>query len=113
MIRAAVLTVVLTLVGTPAATAACLVWCGSPCPPANPHRSATVSTDQDSCERLLVAPPSLREDSRREHSGPSAHSPSTAARSVGLNLEYGGATFVVPREHAPPVHTNSPTVLRI
>ena len=113
MIRAAVITVVLTLVGTPVATAACLIWCGSPCPPDNRHQSATVSTAQDSCGGLFVAPPSLREDNRRDHTSLSAPSVSTAGRSINLNLEHKSAAFMISREHAPPVRTNPPTVLRI
>jgi hypothetical protein len=114
MIRAAVLTVVLTLAGTPVATAACLVWCGgSPCPPAHPQRSATVSADQDSCERLLASVPSIREDSRREHRAPSTHSPAVASRTVTVDLEPRSAAFVVLHEHAPPIHQNPPAVLRL
>lgn len=114
MIRAAALTVVLTLAGTPAATAACLVWCGSPCPQAGPQDRATISTGHDTCEELLVAAPSLREDTRRERQGHSAaHLPFLAARTVSVELERRVVSWVVFREHAPPAHQTPPTVLRL
>jgi hypothetical protein len=113
MLRAAVLTVVLSLAGTPIATAACLVWCGSPCPPTELQRSASVSANQDSCDGLLVSPLSVREDGRRDHRTPSDDSPSIAGRSVNLDLLHRGDVFLVAREHAPPGYQKSLTVLRI
>jgi len=112
MIRAAALTVVLSLAGTPAATAVCLIWCGSSCPVAS-EESATVAADHNSCEGLLVSPPSVREDSRRELPDPSGHVASLPSRPVALDLEHRSAAFVVSSEHSPPAHPKSPTVLRV
>ncbi len=113
MIRVAALTVLLTFAGTPAAMAACLVWCGSPCPPAHSQQRAVMSTGQDSCETLLVAAPSLREDSRREHQRPPDHSSLGTERTALLDFEQRSAAFIVSREHSPPVHQKPPTVLRL
>lgn len=113
MIRIAALTVLLTFAGTPAATAACLVWCGSPCPPAPAQQRGVMATGQDSCETLLVAAPSLREDSRREHQRPPIHLSFGTERTAVLDVEHRSAAFVVAREHAPPVHQKPPIVLRL
>ena len=113
MIRAAALTVVLSLAGTPAATAVCLIWCGSSCPPVGLEESATVSADRNPCEALLVSPPSVREDSRRELADPSGHVAALPSRPVALDLEHRSAAFVVSRDHSPPAHPKSPTVLRV
>ena len=113
MIRATALTVLLTFAGTPVATAACLVWCGAPCTPAHSQQRAAVSTGQDSCDKLFVAAPSLREDGRREQQRPPAHSLFDLTRRAGLDFEHRNTAFVVAREHAPPLHQKPPTVLRI
>jgi hypothetical protein len=113
MIRITALTVLLTFAGTPAATAACLLWCGSPCPPAHSQQHSVMSTGQDSCEKLFVAAPSVREDNRREHQRPSVHSPFDIARTANLNIDHRSVAFVISREHAPPGHPKPPTVLRL
>ena len=113
MIRGTALTVLPTFAGTPVATAACLVWCGAPCTPAHSQQRAVVSTGQDSCEKLFVATPSLREDGRREHPRPAAHSLFDITRTPTLDVEHPNAAFVVAREHAPPLHQKPQTVLRI
>lgn len=113
MIRVAALTVLLTFAGTPVATTACLVWCGSPCPPAHSQQRAVMSKGQDSCETVLVAAPILREDSRREHQRLPLHSSFGTERTALLDFEHRSAAFVVSREHAPPVHQKPPTVLRL
>lgn len=113
MIRITALTVLLTFAGTPAATAACLAWCGAPCPPAHSEQRPSVSTGQDSCEKLFVAAPALREDGRWEHQRTALQSPFDVQRTPTLDFEHRSSAFVLLREHAPPAHTKPPTVLRL
>ena len=111
--RAVALMIVLTFAGTPAATAVCLVWCGSLCPPMPARDEAGISTGQRDCAELLVIAPVLREDTRREAPSSSITLlPSLAAHTAGLPLQRSGASFNLPREHAPPIHQTPPTVLR-
>lgn len=114
MIRVTALTVVLTLAGTPAATAACFVWCSSPCSEPMQQDGPTISASQTSCENLLIGPPILREESRRERQAPSvAQLAGPPVRTSGFDLEYRGVPFLATREHAPPGHQKPPTVLRL
>ena len=111
MSRIAVLAVVLTLAGTPAATAACLVWCGSPCS-SNTADDSAVLTNQNSCDEQLLTAPGLREDSSERMRASVTHPASPSFRAAAY-LEGGGLQLVVSREHAPLDHSKAHTVLRI
>lgn len=112
-IRVAALTVVLTLAGTPAATAACLVWCSSPCPGAMQKDGATISASLMSCDDDLVGAPSLREESRRERQASSIAYTAAPSLKALFKSEGRSVTLLALREHAPPGHSKAPTVLRL
>ena len=114
MIRAAALTIVLTLAGTPAATAACLLWCGSPCPTSMSQSTSGVTGPQ-TCAESLVIPPVLREDSQREKAGRAVAHTDIEFNHAWLSaaLEAGRAARVFAHTEAPPGHQKPPTVLRI
>lgn len=114
MIRAAALTIVLTLAGTPVATAACLLWCGSPCP-TSMAQSANSVTGSRTCAESMVTAPIVREDSQREKTGgAAAHADvefSHASSSTALRA--GRTARVFAHTEPPPDHHKPPTVLRI
>jgi hypothetical protein len=116
MIRAAALTIVLTLAGTPAATAACLLWCGSPCP-TSMHQAAGV-TGPSTCAEALVTAPVLREDSQRERAGRATTHVHVEQVEFGhawfsADIQAGLAARVLAHTKPPPGHQKSPTVLRL
>ncbi len=113
MIRAAALTIVLTLAGTPAATAACILWCGSPCPTSMPP-SAGGATAPRTCAESLVTAPILREDSQRERATHvhAEHAEFSHAWFTA-DVETGRAACVLAHTAPPPGHQKPPTVLRI
>lgn len=113
MIRVAALTVVLTLAGTPAAAAACLVWCSSPCPGAMQKDGPTISASLMFCDDDLVGAPSLREESRRERQPSSIAVAAVPPLKVLFEPESRSVTLLALREHAPPGHPKAPTVLRL
>ena len=114
MIRAAALTIVLTLAGTPAATAACLLWCGSPCP-TSMAQSASSVTGPRTCAESMVTAPVVREDSQRERAGRAiAHVDVALPRGlVSAGLETGRVARVFAHTEPPPGHQKPPTVLRL
>ena len=113
MIRAAALTIVLTLAGTPAATAACIVWCSSPCPASMPNASTGV-TGPRSCAETLVTAPVLREDNRREGSMRTAtHVAVDVPPAFLVDLQSGRVARLWAHSDPPPGHRKPPTVLRI
>ena len=112
MIRLGALAIVLALAGAPAATAACLVWCASPCPEPMTTAGVTISPSQATCGELVLVGPSVREDSRRSYAGSStSHLAVEPQQFVGFAPEYAAADFLISREHAPPIHQKPPTVL--
>ena len=114
MIRVAALTVVLTLAGTPAATAACLIWCSSPCHGSMQKDGAAISASLMYCDDDLVGVPSLREESRRERQGEASSSALPAAPPLkAFKPEGRSLTLLALREHAPPGYLKAPTVLRL
>jgi hypothetical protein len=120
MIRAAALTIVLTLAGTPAATAACLLWCGSPCPTSMPQSSGGVTSPR-TCAESLVTAPVLREDSQRERAGRAmthvdgqhVEHLELSHASFSADAETGRAARVLAHTEPPPGHQKPPTVLRL
>lgn len=112
MIRAAALTVVLILVGSPAATAACLVTCGSSSS-SSVDRDSAILRDQGACDQKLVATPAVREDGSRERvtASPAGSSPLTH-RTARFNVERTALMFAASPEHALLSH-KPPSVLRI
>jgi hypothetical protein len=113
MLRVAALTVVLSLVGTPAATAACLAWCGTPCPTAMP-KSVSASGATDDCAKALIAAPGLREDSRRDNASTATHQISVGVRQAfAPNLEGRRVAVVLSHSDPPPGFQAPPTVLRL
>ena len=114
MIRAAALTIVLTLAGTPAATAACLLWCGSPCP-TSMAQSANSVTGPRTCAESMATAPVLREDSQRERAGRAiAHVDVALPHALfSVGLETGRVARVFAYTEPPPGHQKPPTVLRL
>ena len=113
MTRVAAIVIVLALAGAPAATAACLVWCASPCPEPMTTAGVTISPGQATCGQLVLVGPSVREDSRRSHvDSLTSHVAVEPQQFVAFALEYTRADFLISREHAPPIHLKPPTVLR-
>ena len=113
MIRAAALTIVLTLAGTPAATAACLLWCGSPCPTSMAESNGV--TGPRTCAESIATAPVLREDSQREKAGRSVAHADIDFNHAWLSaaLKAGRAARVFAHTEPPPGHQKPPTVLRI
>ena len=115
MIRAAALTIVLTLAGTPAATAACLLWCGTPCPTSTTESASGVVTNPRTCAQSIVIAPVLREDDQRGKTRRAlAHSDLAFSHAwLSAGIEVGRVIRVLARTEPPPGHQKPPTVLRI
>ena len=106
---------VLTLAGTPAATAVCLLWCASPCPTSTNESASGVVTIPRTCTDAIVIAPVLREDDQRAKIGRAlAHADLDFSHAwLRAGLERGQAIRVLARSEPPPGHQNPPTVLRI
>ena len=114
MLRVAALTVVLSLVGSPAATALCLVWCGTPCPTTTMSESASVTGATENCAKRLVMEPTLREETRRAGASVTSHHTSfDVSRAFTLNLESQRVALVLSFGGPPPGDHAPPTVLRL
>ena len=114
MIRVPALTVVLVLAGTPAATAACRVWCGSPCSQSVHYDEAAISTSQHACKNALVGTLSVREESQRQRQVPSvAHLAALPVSASRFDLESSDVVLLELREHLSPGYRQAPDVLRL
>ena len=114
MLRVAALTVVLSLVGTPAATALCLVWCGTPCPTTTMSESVSVKSATENCAKRLVMEPTLREETRRHGASLDVHHTFLdVSRAFTLNPESQMVALVRSHGGPPPGDHAPPTVLRL
>jgi hypothetical protein len=113
MLKVAALTVVLSLVGTPAATAVCLIWCGTPCP-TTMSQSVSVTGATDNCATRLVMEPTLREETHRNSASLVAyHTFLEVSSAFTPNLQSERVALVLSRTGPPPGHYAAPTVLRL
>jgi hypothetical protein len=113
MLRVAALTVVLSMVGTLAATGLCLVWCGAPCP-TTMSESVSVTGATEDCAKRLVMEPTLREETRRDVASVAVHQIFlNASRAFTLTLESQRVALVRSHGGLPPGDHAPPTVLRL
>jgi hypothetical protein len=112
MLKVAALTVVLSLVGTPAATAVCLVWCGTPCP-TTMNQSVSITGATENCAKRLVMEPTLREETRNSASLVVHHTFLEVSCVFTPKLESERVALVLSRTGPPPGHYAAPTVLRL
>jgi hypothetical protein len=113
MIRAAALTVVLTLVGAPMAQTACLIWCGGSCQQASHRAHREWLVGEDDCAPPVAIAPIVKDGNRIEVPLPSvsdlgADFPHLFRAALGYRR-----IAPIPDSEPPPGHLKPFTVLRI